>query len=339
MGTVFVVGLAALLGVTAGAYADITQFGLDFNPAGDSATASLTASGSASVGGTGTYYSWVGWPISTWASVTVSFNDQTVGIGTDPDTINVNKDPTGSGLVSFQDEFIHPSGPVPLDDGHLDDLDVALLGGSAQGLALDQVKLTGDVGGLVGVEVRLDTSGQISQLDYDMTGGVTLGADGQYLVPPMGQATYTVIPVGDVAASYSASIQGEIEVLGIFTIDLGEVAALSGTENLVGLPLPGSMTLTETDGDVAVHIHSGFEAALEVPFATAGAESIDTYSGTKNPYYKMNFNYDFDGNLVVSNLAVDLYDTLYSAVPEPVTIAVFWLGGVLLGLTRRRARK
>jgi hypothetical protein len=327
------------LSATGGAYADITQFGLNFNGAGDSATASLTASGSATVGGSGTYYSWVGWPVSSWASVTISFTNQTVGIGTNPDTINVNKDPTGSGLVSFEDEFVHPLGPLPLDDGNLDDLDVALLGGSAQGLALDRVTLTGDVGGIVGVEVRLDTSGQISQLDYDMTGGLTLGSNGQYLVAPMGQATYTVIPVGDVAATYSASIDAEIEVLGIFTIDLGTVASMGGTENLLGLPLPGTMTLTDTDGDVAVHIHSGFESSLDVPFATAGAESINTYAGNKNPYYKMNFNYDFDGNLVVGNVAVDLYDTLVGAVPEPVTIAVFGLGGVLLGLTRRRGRK
>jgi hypothetical protein len=339
MGKVCVLGLVVLLSATGGAYADITQFGLNFNGAGDSATASLTASGSATVGGSGTYYSWVGWPVSSWASVTISFTNQTVGIGTNPDTININKDPTGTGLVSFEDAWGGYGTIMPLDSGSLDDLDVALLGGSPQGLALDRITLTGDVGGLVDVEVRLDASGSITQLDYDMTSGLTIGPDGQYVTPPAGQASYTVIPVGDVDAAYSASIDGELEVMGLFTIDLGTIASFTGLESLTGLPLPGTMTLTETDGDVDVHIHSGFESSLEVPFTTAGAESVNTYAGNKNPYYKVNFNYDFAGDLVVGSVAVDLYDTLVDAVPEPVTIAVFGLGGVLLGLCRRRGRK
>jgi len=336
MGKVVSIGLAVVLSVTAGAYADMVSPGIGFSAGGDSLTASLTASGSATVGGSGTYYSWVGWPFSTWAQVTISFNNQTVGIGTNPDTINVAKDPTGTGQVSFERLF------TTLDNGNLDALDVDLLGGSPQNLALDQVKLTGDVSGLVDVEVRLDATGQITQLDFLKTGGITTGANGQFYVPPVAQATYNGLWVGNATAGYSLAVDGELEVMGLFTIDLGELVSLSGTESLTGIPLPGQMTLTElgTEGvwpkDVAVHLSAGIDEAIDVPFTTAGSESISTYGGNKNPYYKVNFNYDFDGQLTVDNVGVDLYDTIQDIVPEPMTLAVFGLGGALFALTRRR---
>ena len=336
MGKVVTIGLAVVLSVTAGAYADMVSPGVGFSASGDSLTASLTASGSATVGGSGTYYSWVGWPASTWASVTISFNNQTVGIGTNPDTINVSKDPTGTGQVSFERLF------TTLDNGSLGALDVDLLGGSPQNLALDRVTLTGDAAGLIDVEVRLDATGQITQLDFLKTGGITTGPNGQFYVPPIGQATYNGLWIGNATAGYNIAVDGELEVMGLFTIDLGELVSLSGSETLPGIPLPGQMTLTElgTEGvwpkDVAVHIATGLDQAIDVPFTTAGSEAINTYGGSKNPYYKVNFNYDFDGLLTVDNVGVDLYDTIQDIVPEPMTLAVFGLGGALLALTRRR---
>ena len=330
MGKVLVAGLALVLCFTTSASADMVSPGVNFGAAGDSFTADLTASGSATVGGSGTYYSWLGWPASSWASVTISFNNQTVGLGTNPDTINVAKDPTGTGQVSFERLF------TTFDGRTLDTLDIDLLGGTSQGLALDQVKLTGDAGGLVDVELRLDTTGSVTNLDFTATTLQTFGTNGQHPI-----SVSTVLGVGDADATISAAIDAEIEIMGLFTIDLGNVLSIneSITEQI---PYLATMTLTElgTTGvypkDVSLHLATSFDEAINVPFTTAGANAVNTYGGNKNPYYKMNVSYDFDGQLTVDNVGINLYDTITGIIPEPMTLAVFGLGGGLLALARRR---
>jgi hypothetical protein len=329
-----IVLMATFAGV---AYADMVSPGLNFNAAGDSVTANLTASGSATIGGSGTYYSWVGWPVSTWASVTISIGTQTVGLGTNPDTININKDPSGTGQVSFERLF------TTLDNAGLDALNVDLTGGSPQSLALDRIEVDGEVIGLIPVTIGLDASGSLGPLNYDMSYATTLGGNGQFYVSPLKQASYYVIPVGNASAGYSASIDADIDVGGLFTIDLGEIASLSGTESLGDVPLIVNMVLKELgpdDGvypkDVSFDMSIAFDESISVPFTTAGTESISTYAGNKNEYYKINFNYDFDGNLDVSNISLALHDTIENIIPEPMTVAVLGIGGALLSLSRRR---
>ncbi|MBN1342705.1 MAG: PEP-CTERM sorting domain-containing protein [Phycisphaerae bacterium] len=345
MGKVVSVSVAVVLAITAGAFADMVTSGINFSGAGDSATASLTASGSATVGGNGTYYSWVGWPVSNWASVTVSFNNNTFPVGTNPDTINIAKDPTGTGSVSFERLF------TTLDGGLLNDVDTNLLGGSTQSLALDRVTLTGDVSGLVDVQLRLDGYGSITQLTYNANSVATFPQPaGVYYNAPVGSAEYFFIASGDAMAAYTAAVDAELEVMGLFTVDLGQVLNFSGSQTLPNVPLPGNMTLTElgTEGaypkDVAVHLAAdldlvGLGGAIEIPFTTSGSESVNTYASNKNPYYKINVNYTFDGNIIIDDVSIDLYDTIDNIIPEPVTLAVFGLGGALYTLSRRRNRK
>ncbi len=342
MGKVTAIAVALVVGLASGAYADLGSYGVNFDGASQSLTADITAGGSATLSGSGTYYSWVGWPVSTWASVSISFNNQTVGIGTNPDTINVNKDPDGSATVGFERLF------TTLDDASLSNLSVDGLGGSAQGVALDQVTLNGEVIGLVPVELRLDASGSINTLDLSIPSPVLIGPDGQFNVAPIGQATYTALGSGNVSASLSASVTGEMEVLGLFTIGLGTLVNFNESLN-EAIPYLSTVTLTELGvqdsgiypKDVAVHLSTDLADlaggdAIEIPFTTSGSENINTYDGSKNDYYKVNFNYAFDGNVAISNASIDLYDTIVGAIPEPATVAVFGIGGALLSLARRR---
>lgn len=324
-------GLTVVLAVMSGAYADMVSPTFNFSGSQQSFTASLSASGSATLSGSGTYYSWVGWPVSSWASVTLSMNNQTVPLGTNPDTIAINKDPMGNGQVSF-DRLL-------LTGAQLQDLNVTdLFGGSPQGLALDRVTLTGDVSGLVNVEVRLDVTGSASNFGFDMTAPAwTLPSGGSH--PSL---NYMWIGSGNAGLNYNLAVHGELEVLGIFTVDLGTLVSLADSFSYAGIPLLGSMNLTELAGpypkDVQVHITSNFDdwTPITVPFTTAGSYDYSSYNGTHDSYYNVHFNYDFAGSLTVDNVTLDIYSTIQDIVPEPISLAVFGIGAGLLTVIRRR---
>jgi hypothetical protein len=328
-----ILGLTVALAFVSGAYADMVSPGFSFSGSQQSLTATLTASGSATLGGSGTYYSWVGWPVSTWASVSISMNNQTVGIGTNPDTIAIDKDPMGNATVAFE--------RLTLSNGQLVDLNVTdLFGGSPQGVALDQVALDGEVIGLVPVQVRLDVTGSASNFSFDMTAPAwTLPQGGAH--PSL---DYLWIGSGNANIDYNLAVDGELEVAGIFTVDLGTLTNLSGSTGYTGIPLIGSMNLTELAGpypkDVAVHISSNFNdwTPITVPFTTAGAYDYNNYSGEGGTYYKVHFDYDFTGSLTVDNVTLDIYSTLNDIVPEPISLAVFGIGAGLLTVIRRRQK-
>jgi len=338
MGKVSVVGLAAVLAVTSGAFGDMVSPGFTFSGSQQSITASLTAGGSATLSGNGTYYSWVGWPISSWASVTISMNNQTIGIGTNPDTIAINKDPMGNGQVAFERLF------TTLDNGQLLDLNATdMFGGSPQALALDRVTLTGTVNTVLGdipVEARLDATGSLSNFGFDMTAPAWTFPNGGAFP----SKDYMWIGSGNASIDYNLAIDAELEVWGIFTVDLGTILSTGGNVGYNGIPLLGAMNLTELAGpypkDVAVHISSNFDnwTPITVPFSTAGAFDYNNYSGGTNAYYVVHIGYDFTGSLTVDNVTLDIYSTIADIIPEPVTLAVFGLGAGLVTLARRRVR-
>jgi len=223
-----------------------------------------------------------------------------------------------------------------LQQGTLDDLDVDIDGGAAWGLALDDIVLTGDVVGLgIPVTVTLETTGSIIDMAFGMTGAST----GSYASGSFPSITYNINPSGNASASFSATVAGEIDIGGFLTVDLGTLATVSGSDS-EAVSAPGTMVLTELASvgypkDVAVELHAA-TGAIDVPISTSGSEALDTYGGNKNPYYKVNFNYNLAGQLGVGSASIDLYDTIVDAVPEPTTIAVLGLGGVLLAMARRR---
>jgi len=328
------VSLAIVLMMTCGVYADlhtVQQFGTSFDGAAQNASASLTASGSATVSGSGTYYSWVGWPVNSWASVSITFNNQTVGLGLNPDTISATRDPDGTGLVSFE------TVTDTLQQGTLDDLVVDLDGGTAVGLALDNIVLNGQISGLgIPVTVTLSTSGSLNDLDYDMTSGST----GSYASGAFPSITYDVSPSGTVTANWGATITGNLDISGILNVNLGTLGTLGGTESIGGVGAAGTMTLTELAGpypkDVAVAIHSDVDA-VGLSLSTSGSTSVNTFSGGTSPYYKVSFNYSMSGSMNV-DASVDLYDTIIDAIPDPATLSIFGLGTGLFALARRRRR-
>ncbi len=331
-----ILSLAVVLVVSGGAMGDMVSPTFNFSGSQQSITATLTASGSATLSGYGTYYSWVGWPVSSWASVTISMNNQTVGLGTNPNPINIDKDPMGNGQVSFERLF------TTLDNGQLVDLNATdLFGGSPQNVALNRISLDGGVNtplGDIPVTFNLDAAGSLSNFSFDMTTNpvFTMKTGGAF---PSVQ--YTWIGGGNAGVNYDIGVTGEIKIWDLITVPLGTLVSLNDRFDYAGIPLLGTMTLTELAGpypkDVEVHIASNFDqfTPVTVPFTTSGAIDQMIPNGS-NSYFTVHADYAFNGSLTVDNVTLDIYSTITDIIPEPVTVAVFGVGAALFTMARRR---
>jgi hypothetical protein len=340
MGKALVVGLAAVLVVASGVSADMVTPTFSFSGGQQSITASLSASGSATLSGSGTYYSWVGWPVSSWASVSINMNNQTVNLGTNPSVIGVNKDPMGNGQVAFGNG-IAPN--KALSSASLMDLNVTdFFGGSPQGLALNPVSLDGEISGIgIPVTMTLNTSGSLSNFSFDMTSNPAFTYKKSGALPSI---TYGWVGSGDASVNYNLAITGNLDVAGIFSVDLGQLINYTGNF-ATAAPLLGDMVLTELGGpyprDVEVHISSNFQdwTPVTVPFTTSGVVDFNNYGGGEGgSYYKVHVDYAFNGSLNVDGVTLDLYSTIADIVPEPITLAVMGVGAGLLTLARRRSK-
>mgnify|MGYP000440653724 CR=1 FL=1 len=326
------VGVTAVLAVAAGAYADIhivQQFNMNFSDTPQSGSANLTVGGSATLSGSGTYYSWDGWPNNVWRGVTISFNNATVGLSASPSPTYFTSDPDGNGKVSFE------TVTDTLKQGTLDDLYVNIKDGAGWNFALANLVLTGDIGGGRQVTVTLSTSGSVTSYTFDMTGAST----GSYASGSFPSITYNISPYGTASAAYSATTTGTLWIQ-----DFGSVALPNLTPSgsvTTGVTATGTMTLTELAGpypkDVAVAIHAD-SPQISMGLSTSGSYYFNNYSGGTNPYYIINLNYSMSGNVNLNGTHYDLYDTLVDVIPEPMTLAVFGLGGAMFLLVRRRGR-
>jgi hypothetical protein len=335
MGKVLVVGVAAVLAVTAGAFADlhiVQQFGMNFSDSPQNASATVSASGTATLSASGNFYSWVGWPanqspVNNWTPYGISFNSANQGIG---GSTNLASDPDGTGLVSFETVL------QTLKQGTLDDLNVNIKDGAgwAFGVANNTLSISGShTGGSIALALNLVGRGSMSSYTFDMTGAST----GAYASGAFPSITYNVSPSGNASAAYSGTLAASLSVNGGGYFGVNGISI--GASNTVGQTLSsGTMTLTELAGpypkDVTVAIHAD-SGPVSLGISGSNGYTYNTYAGAGSSYYVVNLNYGVSGNANVSS-HIDLYDTIVDAIPEPITLAVFGLGGALFTLARRR---
>jgi hypothetical protein len=324
-----VVGVVAVLALTAGVNADvIAQFPMNFSDTAQSASSSVGVSGSATLSGSGTYYSWVGWPTSAWSGVTINFNNPTIGLG---NTAAKTSDPDGNGLVTFE------VAPDTLTQGKLDDLYVDIKDGAAWNLSLNALSMTSGFGASL---TLAPGAGSVTSYTFDMTGAST----GTYSSGAFPSITYNIAASGTTYGAQSGwSYTGTLSLPGVGNVNLGTVLNVAGTAGNYAQTASGTMVLTELAGpypkDVAVALHAD-AGAISVGFsATSSGYSYNNYSGGTNPYYIINLNYGVTaGSVNIGATHIDLYDTIVDAIPEPATLAVLGLGGALLTVARRRLR-
>jgi hypothetical protein len=340
MGRVLV-GLVAVVAVTAGAYGDLVTGSANFG-GGTNATASFSVSGSSSLSGSGTWYSWVGWPTNAWQSGAISFNNQSPGFSGNP---SLGSNPTGNNTIAMDptdaptiDAFTR------LEHGSLNGLAVDIKDGAGYSLGnYDGASITGTGGGHTVTLTLNATALSMSALSFNMTGGPTGVLTNYSSNPPamqMVQATYAIAPYGTLAATLGATA-----LTGAMYFDgsgVGINLAMGGGSASVGETLSnGVMVLTELAGpyprSVAANIRGDALTPVTVAFGTSGSYYYNNYSGGTNPYYIVNLAYSQSGN-VSATAHLDLYDTIANIIPEPVTLAVLGLGGALLTLARRRSR-
>lgn len=342
MGKALVVALA-VLAVASGAYADLVSPSFNFSGGANSFNASLQATGSATLSGSGTYYSWVGWPVSSYASVSINLPSQSFGLGTNPDPINISKNPMGNAQISF-DNGANNHNTNTLKNGVLNSLNITdMLGGSPQGLALNPITLSGEISGIgIPVDITLNASGSISNFSLTSAPGNAwmLGHTGAY---PSIAYNFLSSP-STAGVNYHVGVAGNLSIWGILNIDLGQLTSLDGHLDYAGVPLMGSMILTELPGPYPRSVHSEIAVDLSqwtpvtVPISTTGSYDFNNYTGGST-YYKVHFDYGFNGSLTVNNIGLDINGTIANIIPEPITVAVFGVGAGLLSLARRRGRK
>jgi hypothetical protein len=232
-----------------------------------------------------------------------------------------------------------------LEHGSLNALSANIKDGAAYNLGnYDGASITGTGGGHTVVLTLNATPLSVSALSFNMTGGPT-GVLTNYTTvapfpPGLVQATYSVAPYGTLAMTL-----GSTALTGTMTFDgspVGINLAMGGGSNSVGETMTnGVMVLTELAGpyprSVADNIRGDLATPVTVSFGTSGSYNYNNYSGGTNPYYIVSLNYSQSGNVSATS-HLDIYDTILNIIPEPMTLAVLGLGGVLLTLARRRSR-
>ncbi len=322
--------------------ADMTTQSLSFGNTGDSFSTNMTLSGAQRTYGSGTYYQWVGWPVSNWASVNItwesgyqdlSFEDPCTYYP-DPDTLTVTADPTGNGQVSFERLF------TTFDDGRLDTLDADLLGTQTQEFSTSWIWAETNVGWL---SLLVWADGELTELGFEADDEqmLTVGPNGQYHLPPEGEATYAAGGLGTVTLSHDTTLCIGINIGG-FDWDPDYTIDLSGTQSQEA-GLGGAMTLYEIGEDGQYPKDAGFDlgidldGSIDLPFSTSGSIHREEWLSSEQ-YYVININYEVDGSIRFDDVSFELHDTLEGVIPEPTTAAVFGLVGAMAALARRQRR-
>ncbi len=313
MRTVFAVGIAVCLATSAGANAGVISSPVDFYPADCNASIGLGLTGGATVYVTGQMYI-LGFPIG--------------------DPLSWDYSPTAD--WGYSTKLSNPSGnadlqfDVPtLTGGMVEDLYVDIKGGAdwSVGESYDWSETL--ISNVLAVDLSLSGNAAITSFDWQMAAG--------------DPANGVIDPNGTLSASVGANLAAALKLTILpgtsfeYEIDLlDEMYDLNSPLFDLDSRLQGSLGLTDLNGsDVGVEIHG------DLPdFSPASIDESDSYDFTidvaGNTYYKISVGYGIYGGVEVQAPHVDLYGTIEGVIPEPMTAGLLGLGGMLLGLVRRR---
>ncbi len=177
-------------------------------------------------------------------------------------------------------------------------------------------------------EIGLDLSGSagIDALYWQMTGGQP--------------ANGVINPDGSIGGSLGGSIGAD------FKVKLGALPWMSVWNPSFGLDLPidldaqltGSLSLTNLNPDVGVNINASLPSWSPASFSEGDSWNASTYIAPIIPYYTINVSWGIGAGVEIETPRVNLNGTIENIIPEPISLAVFGLGGGMLTLLRRRSR-
>lgn len=295
-------------------------------------TAVITASGSATVNGSG--------KLNTLFGGTQSFSlpNQTVPINLVGGQVSVVTNPTGTVSVAYDNSSLGVS--------QLTGANINLLNGSNVPIAFQPVTFnisTSIIGINVNLGLDLNVTGALTSLIYHSTGGS----------PPLGgtnPAFYAIPGLFDIGGSVQAT--GSTSILGI-NVSLGQLINEDISQNNVDAlssigGLPGVATLTDivtpnpaTDDLGANFAFPDLGIAIPSDVVQSGTITQNPGGGSFGSLNSLNINYSLNLTLTLSHISYNLSGTVPGVVvPEVSTLVMTGLAGVgLVGAGVRKLRR
>jgi len=179
----------------------------------------------------------------------------------------------------------------------------------------------------------------VFEIGFDLSGSA--GIDALYWQMTPGQPANGIIdPDGSVGGLLSGSIGAN------FKVKLGALPWMSVWNPSYSLDLPigidaqltGALNLTDLNPDVGVNVNASLPSWSPASFSEGNSWSGSTYIAPFVPYYTINVSWGIGAGVEIETPRVELNGPIENIIPEPISLAVFGLGGGMLTLLRRRSR-